>query len=143
MPDKLESGTCNLPGICSLRAGIEFLQSKGTENIYRHEFYLLKALYDGLKNIPNVKLYTPEPQPFYNVPLLSFNIGDMQSEDTAEILDKKYSVAVRAGIHCAPLAHKALGTEQQGTVRISLSYFNNIGHINHVIKAVRSISSSV
>ena len=140
MPDKLESGTCNLPGICSLRAGIEFLSSKGIENIYKHEFVLLKALYDGLKDIPGIRLYTPEPKPLYNAPVMSFNVGDMQSEDTAEILDKKYSVAVRAGIHCAPLAHKALGTQKQGTVRISLSYFNNMSHINRALNAVRNIS---
>ena len=93
-----------------------------------------------MKDIPGIRLYTPEPKPLYNAPVLSFNVGDMQSEDTAEILDKKYSVAVRAGIHCAPLAHKALGTQKQGTVRISLSYFNNMSHINRALNAVRNIS---
>ena len=140
LPDKFESGTCNLPGICGLLKGIEFIEKTGIQKIHNHEFMLLELLYSKLKCIKNVKLYTPKPEINYNAPLLSFNIGDMPSEQVAEILDKKYNIAVRAGLHCAPTAHKKLGTETQGTVRISLSYFNTTSHINSVSNAVKNIS---
>ncbi|MEE0930301.1 MAG: aminotransferase class V-fold PLP-dependent enzyme [Acutalibacteraceae bacterium] len=139
-PDKFESGTCNLPGICGLLKGIEFIERTGIKKIHNYEFALLELLYSKLERIKNVKLYTPKPQINYNAPLLSFNIGNIPSEQVAETLDKKYNIAVRAGLHCAPTAHKKLQTENQGTVRISLSYFNTINHINSVSNAVKNIS---
>ncbi len=140
LPDKFESGTGNLIGICSLRKGIEFLNTRGVENIHKQEFSLLEELYDSLKKIPNVRLYTPEPRMDYHAPLLSFNIGTMPSEDVAKILDKQYQIYVRAGLHCAPLAHRKLHTENQGTVRISLSCFNNRTQIKTIVHAVTNIS---
>ncbi len=140
LPDKFESGTCNLPGICGLLKGIEFINKITIEKIHKHEFTLLTNLYDNLKKIDGVILYTPQPSEEYHAPLLSFNINNMASEDVARILSDKYNIAVRAGLHCAPLAHKKLGTEETGAVRISLSYFNNISHITAAVKAVKSIS---
>ncbi|MEE1282321.1 MAG: aminotransferase class V-fold PLP-dependent enzyme [Acutalibacteraceae bacterium] len=139
-PDKFESGTCNLPGICGLLNGVEFVKKTTTQKIFNHEFALLAQLYEGLSKINAVRLYTPKPEKEYQAPLLSFNIGDMHSETVAVLLSEKYNIAVRAGIHCAPLAHKKLGTEEQGTVRVSLSYFNKNSDINAVINAVRNIS---
>lgn len=121
MPDKFESGTCNLTGICGLSAGIDFVKNTTVEKIYNHEFNLLQRLYEGLSNIKAVKLYTPYPQKGFQAPVLSFNIKDIHSEEVAEQLSKSYNIAVRAGLHCAPLAHKSLGTENQGTVRASLA----------------------
>ncbi|MEE0265284.1 MAG: aminotransferase class V-fold PLP-dependent enzyme [Acutalibacteraceae bacterium] len=140
MPDKFESGTCNLTGICGLLAGVEFVRNTTVEKIYQHEFTLLQRLYEGLSEIKSVKLYTPYPETGFQVPVLSFNIKDIHSEEVAAQLSKSYSIAVRAGLHCAPLAHKALCTENQGTVRASLSYFNNIQHINALVKSVQKIS---
>lgn len=140
-PDKFESGTCNLPGICGLLKGIEFIEKTGIQKIHKHEFALLELLYNKLAHIKDVKLYTPKPHINYNAPLLSFNIGNMPSEQVAELLDRKYNIAVRAGLHCAPLAHKKLQTENQGTVRISLSYFNTINDIISVSNAVKNISA--
>lgn len=139
-PDKFESGTCNLPGICGLLKGIEFVEKTTTEKIYNHEFMLLTHLYNELSKIKSVKLYTPKPKKEYQAPLLSFNIDEKHSESVANILSEKYNIAVRAGIHCAPLAHKKLGTEEQGTVRVSLSYFNKISDINALVNAVKKIS---
>ena len=140
LPDKFESGTSNLIGICSLRKGMEFILSKGIEHIHQQEFSLLKALYIGLENIENVRLYTPKPQAEFHAPLLSFNIGRMSSEEVAQILDRQYQIYVRAGLHCSPLAHQKLHTENQGTVRISLSYFNTMRQIQTMIGAIKNIS---
>ncbi len=139
-PDKFESGTCNLIGICGLSAGIEFVKKITIEKIYQHEFMLLQKLYEGLSEIKAVNLYTPYPKKGFQVPVLSFNVKDIHSENISAMLSKEYNIAVRAGLHCAPLAHKALGTENQGTVRVSLSYFNNIQHINSLVKSVKKIS---
>ncbi len=140
MPDKYESGTCNLPGICGLLKGVEFVERTSIDKIYEHEFKLLTQLYNGLSQIKAVKLYTSLPNKGYHAPLLSFNIGKMHSEKVATILSDKYNIAVRAGLHCAPLAHKKLCTEEQGTVRASLSYFNKASDVNALINAVRKIS---
>ncbi|MEE0858072.1 MAG: cysteine desulfurase [Acutalibacteraceae bacterium] len=140
-PDKYESGTCNLPGICGLLKGIEFIEKTGIDKIHDYEFSLLKQLYYKLEKTDGVILYTPEPKKEYNAPLLAFNVRDMHSEEVAEILNTKYGIAVRAGLHCAPLAHKKLGTENQGAVRISLSYFNTFVQINTVANAVKNISN--
>lgn len=140
MPDKYESGTCNLSGICGLLKGVEFVEVTGIDRIYEHEFNLLTQLYKGLSSVKAVKLYTELPQRDYQAPLLSFNIDEMHSERVATILSDRYNIAVRAGLHCAPLAHKGLGTEEQGTVRASISYFNKASDINALINAVRKIS---
>ncbi len=138
-PDKFESGTCNLSGICALEKGIEYINKISLNKIYDHEFMLLSYLYNQLEKINGVILYTPKPQINYNAPVLSFNILDLPSESVAEILDKKYSIAVRAGLHCSPLAHNTLNTTEQGTVRVSLSYFNNKNEIITLINAVKNI----
>lgn len=139
-PDKYESGTCNVVGICGLLKGIQFINNIGVERIYKHEFSLLESLYKKLSQIPNLVIYTEKPKFGYNAPLLSFNIKDVPSERVAEILDSKFNIAVRAGLHCSPLMHKTLHTEEQGAVRISLSYFNNINHINTAANAIKNIA---
>lgn len=143
VPDKFESGTINLPAICGLQKGVEFVEKITPEKIYDHEFGLITQLYEGLTRIKSVKLYTPKPQKYYQAPVLSFNIGDMHSETVASILSEKYNIAVRSGLHCAPLSHKRLGTEEQGTVRVSLSYFNKSSDINALLNAVRKISYEI
>lgn len=140
-PDKYESGTCNVVGICGLLKGIQFVNNIGVEKIYKHEFSLIESLYKKLSQIQNLIIYTEKPKLGYNAPLLSFNIKDVPSERVAEILDSKFNIAVRAGLHCSPLIHKTLHTEEQGAVRISLSYFNNINHINTAANAIRNIAT--
>lgn len=140
LPDKFESGTNNVIGICGLLKGVEFINKVGTEKIYKHEFSLLENLYNRIKKIDNVTIYTPKPRYGKNAPVLSFNIGNMPSENVANILDEKFNISVRAGLHCSPLVHKSMGTQEQGAVRISLSYFNNINHINIVANAIKNIS---
>lgn len=135
-PDKFESGTPNLSGIVGLSRGIDFINTVTTEKILAHEMSLVSYLYDRLSANPKVILYTDRPDPKRYGPVLSFNIKDTDSEDVAAYLNKKYSIAVRAGLHCAPNAHKHFGTLEQGAVRISPSYFTTTRDINTLINAV-------
>ncbi len=122
MPDRLESGTLNNSGIISLGAGIDFINSKGMDNIYNHELMMTDYLYNGLKSNKEVKLYCPKPEKYKSVPIISFNFKDYQSEKTASLL-ANYNIATRAGLHCSPLAHKHFGTIDRGTVRLCPSVF--------------------
>lgn len=122
LPDRFESGTLNNSGIIGLGAGIDFVMKKGIKNIYHKELTHIQHLYNELKNDDNVVLYTPYPEKNIFVPILSFNYKDYPSEKTANLLAEK-GIALRAGLHCAPLAHKYYGTDERGTVRISPSVF--------------------
>lgn len=125
MPDRLESGTLNNAGILGLDAGVSFVKSKGTENIYNHEFELIEYIYSRLDKNKNITLYTPYPQKNKFAPILSFNAGDYHSEQTAARLSEK-GIAVRAGYHCAAVAHSFAKTQDRGTVRISPSVFTTL-----------------
>lgn len=139
MPDKFESGTPNTPGIIGLRAGMEFVLNKGIQNINTHEFKLIRYAYDELSKINKVKLYLDKPNNNYFVPLLSFNIGDEPSEEISSYLDKM-GIATRAGLHCAPSAHRYKNTIESGTVRICPSIFNNKNHIDKLIYCIKRIT---
>lgn len=122
LPDRFESGTLNNSGIIGLGAGVDFVKSKGTENIYCHELRFVQMLYQEMEKNKKVTLYTPYPQYNSFAPILSFNYEDYPSEKTASLLADR-GIAVRAGLHCAPLAHRAFDTIDRGTVRISPSVF--------------------
>lgn len=139
LPEMLESGTINVPGIIGLGAGIDFVKSKGFDKIYNHEMGLVKRLYKQLKSTPGVKLYTPEPDDNY-APVLSFNINGLNSVDSASKLNS-LGFATRAGLHCAPFAHKRIGTIESGTVRICPSVFTSGQDIDKFAAAVRQISA--
>ncbi len=124
LPDRFESGTVNNSGIIGLGAGADFVMSKGTANIYKKELTLIQFMYEELLKNENVTLYTPYPDKDVFVPILSFNYKDYPSEQTASLLAEK-GIALRAGLHCAPLAHKYYKTDERGTVRISPSVFTN------------------
>ncbi len=138
MPQKFESGTPNMSGISGLRAGIDFVISKGVENISNHESKLILYLYDKLKNIPGVELYMPRPEPDFFVPLLSFNIRGYISDEVGKILDKN-GIEVRTGLQCAPSAHEFGGTSEIGVVRVSPSVFNTKFEIDKLIEVIRTI----
>lgn len=121
-PDRFEAGSLNNSGIIGLGAGIDFVARKGIKNIHKHEMSIVKGIYEGLKKNPNAVLYTPSPSSFRSAPIVSFNYKDYSSEKTANLLASR-GIATRAGLHCAPLAHKAFGTAERGTVRISPSVF--------------------
>jgi len=141
-PERLESGTLNLPGIVGIGAGIDFINKKGIANIYKTELELAKYIYNGLKRIKGCILYTPMPEYGSFVPVISFNLRGISASDTADLLDKA-NIAVRGGLHCAPFAHKRLGTIESGTVRISPAIFNTKNEADLLISAINSIANNV
>lgn len=124
LPERLESGTANVPGICGLRAGIEWVRAQGIDAIAAHEHRCLAPLRRALLSIPRVRLYTPPPRPGVDAPILSFSVDGVASEAIAERLHAA-GVAVRAGYHCAPAAHRKFGSPEGGTVRLAPSAFTS------------------
>jgi cysteine desulfurase family protein len=122
MPDRMESGTVNAPGIAGLRAGIAYVTRMGLYNIYNREMGQTLALYDMLAEIKGVRLCTPRPSNGY-VPIVSFNIDNMTSTEAASWLDT-HGFALRGGLHCSPVAHTRLGTLSLGLARASFGAFN-------------------
>lgn len=143
MPDKFESGTPNLPGIAGLKAGISFVSRVKQENIAQHEMELVRRLYDKFANMNTVILYTEKPALDHFAPVLSFNVKEIDSETVAEYLNRNYDIALRAGLHCAPAAHSAMGTLEMGAVRVSPSYFTNAAQIDRLALGVMRIRKSV
>ena len=139
LPDRFESGTPNLPGIAGLGEGVRFVLRRGTDAIFRHEISLCQQLYRHLEKTKGVALYTAYPQPASHVPVLSFNIEGMDSEQAASLLSRHH-VAVRAGLHCAPLAHETYGTEETGTIRVVPSVFTQPRQIEAFSEIVKKIS---
>lgn len=140
LPDKFESGTANVSGIAALNAGVSFVRKKGIENINSHEMNLITDLYDALKRNKRVILYTDKPQKEFFAPVLSFNLEGINSENTAQLLNEKYDIAVRAGLHCAPSAHRYMNTIDEGTVRVCPSVFTTSKQIDALIFAINEIS---
>lgn len=139
-PDKFESGTLNAPGIIGLGSGIKYLIDKGLDAIRDHEVEITNHFIEGIKDIKGLRIYGPLTTK--QAPVISINIGNMDSAEIAYILDEKYDIAVRAGLHCAPLAHRTIGTQNQGAVRFSFGYFNTHEEIDYAIKALREIASN-
>lgn len=135
LPERLESGTVNVSGIAGVRAGVGFVRTRGEENLYRSELRLIQKAYRGLSSLRDVHLYTPFPQMGRQVPVLSFNVGGTPSMEVGEYLNQK-GIAVRPGLHCAPSAHRELGTLEYGTVRISPAAFNTPQEIDRLIYAI-------
>ena len=120
-PDRLESGTQNIVGIIGLSKAVEYISKYKNYEIYNHEMKLMKYFYSNMKYCNNMIFYTDILNKMY-APIISFNIKNMHSEEVAQKLSE-YDIAVRAGFHCAPLAHKSFKTEKTGAVRISPSIF--------------------
>ena len=139
MPDKFQGGTLNTPGIAGLGAGLEFIQKEGLKNIRAKELHLTTEIMNGLKNIKGVKLYG-SLNPLDRVAVVSFNIEGKDPSEVGNILNEKYNIMSRVGLHCAPNAHRTIGTFPEGTVRVSVGYFNTEGDIDKLIKAVKGIA---
>jgi len=139
LPDRFESGTPNGIGIAGLLAGVQFVLETGVEKIRRKEMNLLDQLIKGLKGIPQVKLYCPERQE-NRMATLSFNITHLSRSDVAFRLEREFGILCRSGLHCAPSAHRTIGTFPDGTVRFGLSVFNTEAEIETTVQAVSMIS---
>lgn len=139
LPERLESGTLAVPLIAGVSAGIAFVQKKGIEQIYKHELSLIGRAYRGLSALSAVNLYAPAPVQGMSAPVLSFNVAGMDSGEVGALLAKN-GIAVRAGLHCAPTAHKHIGTLSTGTVRIVPSVFTKESDIDRFLLVVKNLS---
>lgn len=135
MPERLESGTVNVPAIYGIGAGIDYINGLGTEKIYSHEMEIIGYIYEKLKNNEKVILHTPFPKRDSFAAVIPFNLKDFKSEEVADFLNIN-GIAVRAGYHCAPFAHKQLGTLETGAVRVSVSAFNSKSQAEKLISVL-------
>lgn len=140
-PDKFEAGTPNLPGIAGLNEGLKYIKNKGIKSIYSHEKKLLDLFITEIKKNPKIQIYGPESIND-RCGVVPINIDNVDSSEVAYILDTKYNIAVRPGLHCAPLAHKTIGTEKIGAVRFSVGPFNKEVDIKLAANALYEISKS-
>ncbi|WP_018131414.1 aminotransferase class V-fold PLP-dependent enzyme [Effusibacillus pohliae] len=138
-PDRYESGTRNTVGIAGLGAGLKFIEETGLETIRKHEEQLTRLLIEELSAIPGLALYGPDrDQP--RCPVVSFSMEGYDANEVGFILDTHYQIAVRAGLHCSPLAHETVGTIRTGLVRASLGYFNTEQEIGELVRALKEIA---
>lgn len=141
MPEGFEAGTHNLPGIAGLKAGVEFVLAQGPAAIGARERSLVSLAAERLAAVPGVTLYGPT-SPAARGGLLSFNVAGMDPAGLAFLLDRDFDIAVRSGLHCAPQAHRTLGTFPAGTVRISPGWFTTTEEIaafcDAVVECIRS-----
>jgi len=139
LPDYYESGTQNVPAIAGLLEGVRYIRRKGRDLIYAHEAALAGQIIDGLKHIPQVSVLCPDaPQ---RVATVSFTVRQRDTSEICERLDEEYDIACRAGLHCAPLAHRSYHTLETGTVRVSPGYFTTTREIDTFLNAVEHIVS--
>jgi len=138
LPDRFESGTPAMPAICALDEGIKEVRQTGRTTLRAHEMSIATHIYDGLRSMREVTLYTHRPCVGVHVPVLSFNVGDLTSGETAEMLAQR-SICVRAGFHCAHSAHVTHGTDKRGTVRVSPSMFTSHAEAEELLRAVKNI----
>ena len=138
LPDRLEAGTHNMAGLAGLLEGLRFVRRRGVENIAAQESLLIRTMGEGLGEIPGVRTFLAR-DPMAQSGVLSFQLEDMDCEQAGEQLGEA-GFALRAGLHCAPLAHKSAGTLDRGTIRASLSVFNTHREVERFLRAVASLS---
>ncbi|GAB6158675.1 aminotransferase class V-fold PLP-dependent enzyme [Desulfotomaculum varum] len=141
MPEKYESGTLNAVGIAGLGAGVKFLRKTGMANIREHELQLTRRFLEGAAGIAGLQIYGPA-ELSKRVPVVSFRIDGYKAGQVGERLDKEYNIACRAGLHCAPDAHRTLGTFEEKLVRFSFSYYNTPKEVDYALAALRQIAAA-
>ena len=139
LPDRLEAGTHNVPGIAGLEAGIAFVRAQRPERILHHSRALIRRAGEGLGKIPNVHGFL-SLEASLQAGVLSFTVDGLSPESVAEEMAKR-GIALRAGLHCAPFAHKTVGTLPDGTVRLSVSAFNRESEIDTFLSSLRAIAA--
>jgi len=138
LPDKFESGTPNLSGIAGLHAGLSWVMERGIGAIRRHEEELTQALLEGLADIPGITVYGPR-NPKKSVAIVSFTAQGKRVSELGLRLDEEYEVLTRVGLHCAPTAHKTIGSFPEGTVRLAPGVVTTLKDISYTIQAIREI----
>jgi len=136
LPERLESGTINLPGLAGMHAGLQYLQSRGPQEVRRHKTALLDRLLNGLKRLEGVRIYGPG-EAVGHAGVVSINVAGRDPAEIGYRLDAEFGICVRTGLHCAPEAHRTIGSFPDGTVRISPGLFNSSEDIDTLLQALR------
>ena len=139
MPEALEAGTLNIHGLAGLEAAFDYLQDTGLEKIMEYENRLAEIFYEKIRKIPGVEVYGDFSLPGRTA-VVSLNVAGFTSKEAGDLLAQRYEIATRAGVHCAPLIHQALGTMERGTLRFSFSRFNTEEEIHRAALAVKEIA---
>lgn len=139
MPERLESGTMNTPGLGGITAGVEFVMDAGVSKIHAHEKALIGEVISGLEAVSGCRIIGT-PRPDRRASLASFTITGLNTTDIGRRLDEEFGIMVRTGAHCAPYAHREAGTYPDGAVRVSPGYFNTPQHIAEFLRAIRIIA---
>lgn len=143
-PDKYESGNPNAAGIVGLAAGLNWIHCQGIDSLGARSAHLVSLLYDGLTANPNVRVLSPSPSLVENAGVISFVVDGIDPRITATLLDAHFGIEVRAGLHCAPLVHRILGTlESGGTVRVSVGPFTTEADIDALLTALMMITTAM
>lgn len=137
MPDRLEAGTGNSPGMAGLLAGCRFLAEQARESVHRHEMALKASLFDGLSTVGGLSILSP-PAP-RGVPVVTVRADSMDAATLADRLDREHGVQTRAGLHCAPEVHRILGTLEEGAVRFSLGWASTGDDVACAVEAVGAV----
>jgi cysteine desulfurase family protein len=144
MPTALEAGTLNGHGIAGLHAALSYIEEVGSETLRQAECERMWQFYDGVSKIPGVKLYGDfSDREMLRAPIVTLNIGTLDSGYVSEILSEDYGIETRPGAHCAPLMHEAARTVEQGAVRFSFSHFNTKEEVEQAIRAVRELAGDI
>ena len=138
LPERLEAGTLNVPGIAGLAAGIQYVLNKGVTTLGNRTVQLVNEFIAGVTQLPQVQVYGDLH--CQRVGTVSLNIGNLNSAELSDLLAQQYDIATRAGAHCAPLAHQAFRTQEQGQVRFSFSSFNTEADVQTAVAALTQIT---
>jgi len=139
LPDKFESGTQNVPGVAGLSAGIDVIRREGLSKIAKHKRELAAAFLQGLSSIEGIEVYGPLDAA-KGTATISINLGGVDNGELSSILEQEYGIMTRSGLHCAPLAHRTIGTYPEGTIRFSFGYGNCTSDIEEILRALREIA---
>jgi cysteine desulfurase/selenocysteine lyase len=140
LPERLESGTLNTPGLAGLKAAVEFVRREGLATLRAREEALMTRLFEGLEGLPGIELYGPR-EPRFHGGALSINLADRDPAEVGFLLDREHGIFCRTGLHCAPDAHRTIGTFPRGTVRVSPGYFTTGEEIDHLLASLASLVS--
>lgn len=140
LPDKFESGTLNSPAIAGLAEGIKFINNEGISAIEQKERFLRNAFIEELSNMKYVNVYNTNIE-LPSTSVVSLNSDKISNAELGFILDRDYGIMARTGLHCAPLAHKNIGTFPEGTIRFSMGYFNDLKDITYTVESINKIIS--
>ena len=139
LPDKFEHGTMNLPGIMGLHAALTYLEEKGIENIHRREMELTERFIKGIEGLENIKIAGKKGIEG-RTSVVSVTAKNMDNAQAAFVLEDEFGIQTRVGLHCAPNAHKTLGTYPAGTIRFSFGQFNTEEEVDCAIEALKEIN---